>query len=155
MLFLLYIGLLGSVMLVVVSMRFSVCIVDGAVACGARQNVADYILGIFLLMLAILFVVFVCIMGVDQLRSLVNEESYIDRLKREQETIEARARAAGSDDADALGPPPDLGEPERPRRSWLQKMERAFGSPLPSRWWWLVPTDPGIGRTRWYVDQAS
>jgi hypothetical protein len=141
LLFLLYVGVLGYGLLVLVAARFSVCIVEGTAACGAHGNVADYVLGALLIMLSLLFAIFVTIMGVDQLQSLLNEESYLERLQQQQR--ERRALASGEDvGADATGPA--TASAAAPRSSWLVRLERAFGTPRPSRWYWLLPTTPEL-----------
>ena len=164
LLFLFYVGVTAGYLLLVVGMRFSVCIVDGSVACGAHRSVADYVMGILLLFMVVLFGTFVCVMGYDQLYSLLNEDSYIDRLQREQAALAERAAAKSESEAGGAGlvtardsrarAAHDDNEP-RPKRSWLHKLERAFGPPVPSYWWWLVPTDPGIRHSPWFADGGA
>ena len=162
MLFLLYICLLAVTYLALFGVRFTICISQGTAACGARGDVLGLLLGAFVTFAALLFGIFVLVMGIDQIRTLLHDDTYIDRLKRQNPHLRAPADATASfgpavagvvhegDAAVGDGWAADVPPPPAKAKSWLHKFERAFGPPHPSRWWWLLPVDPILPHHRWY-----
>jgi len=169
LLFLLYVCIAAFYTFTIILARLRHCFMTTTQQCHADKGNITYVLSAIVLFVALLFAMFVNVMGVDQLWALWKDQSYIEKIKRERgydisgegtttattstsKSTTSTGSSQGNDDDDDDDCESPTGRSAwkfqctRLRHVFENRGEKGFS------FWWLLPVDTPHRHDRWFAD---